>query len=164
MIKSIIILPYIPFIPLAITVSDTVLVSMVSTIGTMIIAFFGFLQWRKTHTIDVKKTNVDAADKFRDDIMIELANVRQRMDSLMSANASLIAEKATFQVQMGQQQSQISDVNRRLDEAVRSRDTFEQRVLDLTRINTEQGKQIETLQGEQIMLRSRLRELEKGTH
>jgi hypothetical protein len=163
MIKPYFILPFIP-IQLGIAVTDTVWVSMLSTGGTILIAFIGFLQWRKTHTIEAKKTNVDAADKFRDDIMVELNNVRQRMDSLMNVNASLIAEKATFQVQMGQQQTQIMDLNRRLDEAIRSRDMFEQRVLDLTRINTEQGKQIETLQSELIMLRTRLRELEKGTH
>ena len=146
------------------TISDTLSASFISALVALGVAFISFLQWRKTQVVEIKKVTADSQDKFRDDMMQELNTVRTRMDTLMTINASLISEKSSFQVQLGQQQSQLIDLNRRSDEAVRSRDLFEQRVLDLTKINAEQGKQISTLENEIVRLRARIQEVEKGTH
>ncbi len=138
---------------------ETVMTAFASTIGTIVVGFFGLLQYRKGNKTETIKTNIDASDKFRDDIMKELDVVRSRMDSLMSVNAILISEKAIYQVQIGQQQTQLIDIDRRITETIRTRDMFEHRVIDMTQINAEQGKQIELLQSELGGLRARLRGL-----
>lgn len=158
-----------PFIQLAI--SDVVVVSLVtgvlSFLGTSFIALIGFLQWRKSHTVEIAKTSNDGQDKFRDDILNELNTVRQRMDSLTTVNAALMSKEMTAQILSAQQQSQIMELTRRSERA----DRFEQQVSELKQVNHEQGEQIKAqseqlkTQGEEILrLRKRILELEKGTH
>ena len=145
-------------------ISETLSASLTSAFVALGVAFIGFLQWRKTQVVETKKISTDSQDKFRDDMMQELNTVRTRMDVLMTMNGALMSEKSSTMMQLGQQQNQLHELGRRFDEAVRSREAFEQRVLELTKINAEQGKQINTLENEIVRLRTRIQELEKGNY
>lgn len=152
-------------LPLQLAVmSDTVAVALVTGLstfaGTLFVAFIGFLQWRKGHKLDTTKATHDSEDKFRDDILGELDRVRSRMDTLMNINASLMSEKMSAQILSAQQQAQITELTRRSERA----DRFEQQVHELTRVNNELVKQIESQGAEIVRLKTRIVELEKGNH